>query len=417
MIQSAGVRRVTATFLGVLSLVAICAAPTSAALYDYTALPDSADTFTTAIFRIFVPDQARTLRGVYFYVNPYNSDSRFITEDLEFQSLMAQTDFALLGARLDNVNMDSGIGDAVLEALDAFAIPSEHPELHHTPLFFERYSWGGQFSYHFTKWLPGRVIGFVTQKGGYHNTDPAGDAIQVPGYMFIGELDLDYRIENLTGIFEEHRSLGARWVLAMQPGAGHERVMDRDLLDDYFHAVIGKRLPPSWNLGEPVPLRALTEEGGWLGNRTTHEIGFFPCYDADPDFASWCPRRSVADKWQAFVSDGAVTDTIPCLPAGADSDQIPLAGHQPLLRIAPNPTDGPTAIYLEQCLAGTYPLTIFGPNGEVIRRWSVSHAGTGPTQFVWDGRDHRGLPASAGVYFVRWDLGTETKTTPLRLVR
>lgn len=417
MNHSVGVRRAAVILLGVLSLAAAGPRMVQAALYDYTALPDSADTFTTANFRIFVPDQVTALRGIYFYVNPYSSDSRYITEDLDFRSLVTQADFALLGARLDNMYMDSGIGDAVLEALDSFADQSGHSELHHTALYFEGYSWGGQFSYHFTKWLPGRVIGFVTQKGGYHNTDPAGDAIQVPGYMFIGELDLDYRIENLTGIFEEHRLLGARWILAMHPNAGHERITDRNLLDDYFHVVIDKRLPQSWNPDEPVPLRVLTEEGGWLGNRDTHEIGFFPCYDADPGLASWCPRRSVADRWQVFVSEGAVTDTIPCLPAGIEPDQPPLAGRQPLLRIAPNPTGGPTAIYLEQCPAGTYPLTVYGLNGEVVRSWSVFHSGAGPAQLAWDGRDRRGLPASAGVYFVCWDLGTKTKTAPLRLVR
>ena len=73
------------------------------------------------------------------------------------------------------------------------------------PFFINGYSWGGQFGYHFTKWLPERVVGFITQKGGYHDTTNAGDAIEVPGLMLIGENDLPYRIENLTEIFLNHQ--------------------------------------------------------------------------------------------------------------------------------------------------------------------------------------------------------------------
>ena len=107
-----------------------------------------------------------------------------------------------LWAHIFNMHMSSGIGDAVVAAMDSFAILSQHSEVSFLPFFINGYSWGGQFGYHFTKWLPERVVGFITQKRGYHDTTNAGDAIEVPGLMLIGQNDLPYRIENLTEIFK-----------------------------------------------------------------------------------------------------------------------------------------------------------------------------------------------------------------------
>ncbi len=430
--------------LALLATVTGLAGLAHAAVYDYTALPDSGDTFTTALFRIHVPDGGPPVRGVYFFVNPYNSDSRYIVYDAAFQTLAGSADFALLGARMDDMHMDSGIGDALIEALDAFAAASGREELHHAPLFFDGYSWGGQWSYHFTKWRPDRVVGFMTQKGGYHETDPAGEAIYVPGYLFIGEFDLDYRIENLTGIFEEHRPLGARWVLAMHPGAAHERINDRTLLDDYFYAAVDGRLPESFDPGEPVPLRTMVEQTGYLGNRETHEIGYFPCYNADPDVASWCTRRSGALLWQAFVSGGAVTDTIPCDPAGvwdpagpadpgdARIDDGAAGGIRnggealaPTLHAWPNPTRGATTLWLDGTLGEATPrpeaIVVWNVTGRVVRSWPVPASlsegrpsnQTDPV-LTWDGRDDHGIRVPGGVYFLGTVTDAGTEAGPMR---
>ena len=430
-------------------------APARGAIYDYEAIPDSSETYTTALFRIHVPDAPHaTLRGVYFFVSPYNSDSRYIVADAAFQALTGDVDFALMGARLDNVNMDSGIGDALLEALDAFAILSGHGELRHAPLYFEGYSWGGQWSYHFTKWRPDRVIGFVTQKGGYHDTSPAGEAILVPGYLFIGELDLPYRIENLTGIFETHRPLGARWILAMQPGAGHSPITDRLLLDEYFHAVIEGRLPETIDPEEPVALRTLVEQTAYLGNRETHEIGYYPCYNADAGLASWCPRRSVAGQWQAFVSDGAVTDTLPCDPAAVEDSAWPAPGGdrsgggenlavrshgtalRPTLSVRPNPILGGGRLHLSLSSvgaasgragavpaegstispsAGLRDVSLWTVCGRLLHRWDLG-AGR-EAHWNWDGCDQRGARVPAGVYLLRVGGAGWSCSAPLQVLR
>ncbi len=405
-------RLLSTLILGV--TLALCSTPAaSAQVYDFEAVPDSSDTYTVAWFSIYVPETTPTVRGIYFFVNPYSNDSRYIVYEEPFRALVEGCDFALMGGRLDAVDMGSGIGDAVLEALFSFAVQSGHEEVEHTTLFFDGWSWGGQFSYHFTKWLPERTLGFVTIKGGYHNTDPAGDAIYVPGYMFIGENDLPYRIENLTGIFEEHRPLGARWILAMEPSAGHERVTDREILDDYFLTVIERRLPATIPEGEPPALRVIPEPSSWLGNREGYEIGYFACYDADPGEACWFASRDVGSAWQDFVSDGTVTDTVACDPATAQ-DARPPADHLTLSG-APSLFHGQTTFRYTLDHPGWVDLAIYTAGGECIRTLIGGYQEAGPQAVSWDGRDARGRSVAGGIFFGR--LAHAGRSTARRVIR
>jgi len=174
-------------------------------IFDVSIPENDTASYNYADFRIWINDSTDTLRGIYWFMHPNNGDSRNIVTDSTYQELVNEQHFALMGAHIFNMHMSSGIGDAVVAAMDSFAILSQHSEVSFLPFFINGYSWGGQFGYHFTKWLPERVVGFITQKGGYHDTTNAGDAIEVPGLMFIGQNDLPYRIENLTEIFLNHR--------------------------------------------------------------------------------------------------------------------------------------------------------------------------------------------------------------------
>ena len=211
-----------------------------AEIFDISIPENDTASYTYADFRIWINDSTDTLRGIYWFMHPNNGDSRDIVTDTAYQNLAQGQNFAVLGAHIFNMHMDTGIGDAVIAAMDSFAILSQHQELSFIPFFINGYSWGGQFAYHFTQWKPERIVGFITQKGGYHDTTNAELAIQVPALMIVGENDLDYRIENLTNIFLNHRPEGAKWILAMEPGVGHSLVTDYTFLNSFTFADVSK---------------------------------------------------------------------------------------------------------------------------------------------------------------------------------
>jgi len=389
-------------------------APSLGAVFDHAPPGEPGETYGIAEFRIHVPDIDRPIRGIFFRVAPHLSDSRSEVADPDFRKLCESQDFALLGARLDDLGMETGVGDALLRTLAVFAKASGHPELAFAPLYFEGYSWGGQFAYHFTVWRPERVLGFVTMKGGYHRTDLAGEAILVPGYLFIGANDLQYRIDNLTGIFAEHRPLGARWILAMQPDAGHEAINDRNLLDDYFTTVVQARLPEPMPDGTLPDLQVMPEMDSWLGDRERQLIGQWLCYDASPDSACWLPTRSIAKTWQDFVSDGAVNDTIDCVTAVPD---MPLATAR-LLPNRPNPFNPATTIVYELGEPGTVELRLFNLKGGLITSLVAGEwRGAGRHECTWNGRDRGGREMPTGSYLCQLKVDREIHSQRLLLVR
>ena len=312
----------------------------SAEIYDVSISENDTASYNYADFRMWVDDSTDTLRGIYWFMHPNNGDSRNIVTDSAYQALASGQNFALMGAHIFNMHMNTGIGDAVIAAMDSFAVLFRHDELEFVPFFINGYSWGGQFAYHFTKWIPERIVGFITQKGGYHNADPAGDAIEVPGLMFVGENDLPYRIENLTGIFLDHRPLDAKWILAMEQDAGHSQITDHSFLDSFFNTVTDLRLPDSMDVFQPIILNSLTDSVGWFGDQDTWNIGSFEFYNGIIDSSSWFPSRNVGERWQNFVSEGMVIDISDCenqiwyiSPTGSDStgdgsEQYPFATIQ-----------------------------------------------------------------------------------------
>ncbi len=291
-------------------------------IYDYSDFPEEGETFNEANFRIYIPENIDTIRGIYAYMHGFGGDSRHIVLDSTMQALSESVSFALMGVKLDNMHMDSGIGNSLLEAKNSFSDQSHHLELKYSPLFFDGYSWGGQWSYHYSQWRPQDVIAFITMKGGYHDTTYCENAIDVPGYMFVGENDADYRIENLTDIFLKHRSSGAIWTLAMEPNSGHSRVNDRNLLNAFLFDMINKRLPVSFNIHEEVTLLDIDENSGWVGNREDFLIYPYDCYNGELDSLAWLSSNVNAQNWQYFVSDSTVDDIINCYIGDLNNDGV-----------------------------------------------------------------------------------------------
>ena len=99
--------------------------------------------------------------------------------------------------------------------------------------------------------------------------------------MIVGENDFDYRIENLTNIFLDHRPEGAKWILAMEPNVGHSLVTDYSFLNTFFFTVNDLRVPDNINVFESITLQTLPDSIGWLGNHETYTIGSWNCYNGN----------------------------------------------------------------------------------------------------------------------------------------
>ena len=127
----------------------------------------------------------------------------------------------------------------------------------------------------------------------------SGDALSVPAYMVLAELDAFVDSTALIAAFVASRGAGALWGLAkelavphhsLSPAAtpGHDR-----LVEHHPRAALG-------GYSRSEPLSEIAETSGWLGDRATGEAAPWVSFPGDRASASWIPSESTAGEWEIF---------------------------------------------------------------------------------------------------------------------
>ena len=274
----------------------------------------SGKNFDKAAFRLWYPDQTKTIKGVIVLVPGSNGDGRGLVSDLFWQELAQKHHFALLGCYFtdrihedmeveDYANAQEGSGLALLTALTNFAMKAGFPELANAPLVLWGHSAGGEFNYEFVNWKPEKVIAFVVNKGGFYFTALGSkQARNVPGIIFTGEKDLQSRKDILKGIFSINRRVGALWTFAEEPGAGHEIGQTQKLAGIFFNEVIPLRIPQSVDLKDnSTVLQFLSVNSGYAGNCKSLSYKEISNEQKDPSI-SWLPTLKFAMAWLSFFT-------------------------------------------------------------------------------------------------------------------
>jgi len=270
--------------------------------------------FSKAIFRLWYPDDYKTVAGIIILTAGSNADGRGQVDDSLWQELALKHNFALLGCWFTDsphedmsiesyANAGLGSGQALLDIITRFAAKSGHSSMAGAPLLLWGHSAGGQFNYEFACWKPERVIAFVVNKGGFYYTALAPkQARNVPGLFFTGETDLDARRDIIKGIFSMNRRAGALWAFAEEPGTGHQVGQTKKMTAVFFDEVIPLRahrnLPGNDNSAE---LTLLKESSGYIGDFKSRII--FPVAEGRRVVypASWLPGPRSAEAWLSFV--------------------------------------------------------------------------------------------------------------------
>lgn len=266
--------------------------------------------FDKAEFRLWYPDNVSTLRGIVLLMPGSNGDGRAMAQDTVWQAFATKHKLALVACRFtdkpheqnfieDYIKVSDGSGTALLTAINDFAQKSKHSELSTAPMLLWGMSAGGQFNYEFVAWKPDRVIAFVVNKGGiYYSALLPRAARSVPGVLFVGGKDLEFRTNTIVGLFAVNRRAGALWALSEEPGANHIIGRSRDLALPFYEDVMAARLPAS-----PGPLKPMPEKPAFLGDFKTKS--FAPIGEgAAPGFpTAWLPTERVARAWQAILTE------------------------------------------------------------------------------------------------------------------
>jgi poly(3-hydroxybutyrate) depolymerase len=302
----------TRTVVLVVLALAMCAAARSAgaATLDLTGAPGS--NYDKANFRLWIPDGAGPLRAVVVLVPGSNGDGRPQADDEFWQTFATRNKLALVGCQFTDkthdqmfiehyVDVSKGSGQALIDALATFASRANHPELASAPLLLWGMSAGGEFNYEFVAWKPERVVAFIVNKGNVYYTALASQAARsVPGILFTGEKDLEFRVSTIVGLFAVNRRAGALWAYAEEPGIGHAVGRSRDMAVMLYEDMLAARLPEAGS--QSSTLRPVSENAGFYGDMKTKT--FEPVKDAKaPAYpVAWLPTERLARAWQAVIA-------------------------------------------------------------------------------------------------------------------
>ena len=267
--------------------------------------------FDKAQFRLWIPQSVQHLRAILVLVPGSNGDGRAMAQDSVWQAFATRNQLAIVACRFtdkphdqgfieDYVNVSHGSGEALLEIINRFGARTAHAELANAPLLLWGMSAGGQFDYEFAAWKPERVIAFVVNKGGIYYTALTPRATRsVPALLFVGDKDLESRVETITGLFALNRRGGALWALVHEPGAAHVVGRSRDLSIVFFEDVLPMRLSGTGALA------SVAESAGFVGDPHTKEIrGMGEGEGVQPNYpTAWLPTRRTVLAWQAVETD------------------------------------------------------------------------------------------------------------------
>ena len=274
-----------------------------AATLDEAAPPGAS--YDKAEFRFWYPDEAGPLRALVILVPGSNGDGRAQVDEPFWREFATRLHLGLVGCRFTDqqhdqmfiehyVDVSKGTGPALLNALTSFASRSGHAEVGSAPLLLWGMSAGGEFNYEFVAWKPERVVAFVVNKGNVYYTALASEAARrVPGILFTGETDLEYRIAAVNGLFAINRRAGALWAIVQEPGIGHAVGRSRDLAAILFEDMLAARAAGS------APLE---EKAGYFGDPKGGTIQAAAGIKTPATPTAWLPTERLAKAWQAVVT-------------------------------------------------------------------------------------------------------------------
>ena len=256
------------------------------------------------------PTGVEAVQAIAVLVPGSNGDGRGQVDDPVWQEFAVRHKLALVGVRLTDkphdqgfieeyVNVSQGSGQAFLDAMTAFAARSKHPELATAPFLLWGMSAGGEFNYEFVCWKPERVVAFVVNKGNIYYTALAPKAARsVPGILFTGGKDLEFRTNTITGLFAMNRRGGA---LVGPRRRAERRPCRRTLSRRGAGAVRGCAGASRGRRGGA--LKPMSEKSGFLGDikaKTFQALG----EDKVPNYpTAWLPTARVAERWQWLVTE------------------------------------------------------------------------------------------------------------------
>ncbi len=332
----------------IMVVIALCITTNAfTATYNHTIQPREKDAYEKAHYRLWLPDDIKTVRGIIFRQHGCGPGARKLglehADDIQWQALAAKHDCALMSSQMWAPQEDcstwtmpaDGSAHAFLSAIEHFAKATKHPELKHVPWAIWGHSGGAIWVTNMAYSHPKRIIGVFARSGGltpqgrtYTRSQPAkpdsnADVFKVPILFCYGEREhvsgnrFFKLIEGVYDVYDVGRAVkhNAPWAVAIHPDSEHENSNSRLLAIRYFDALLKLRLSEAAAVKaatQPIEPKPIKRSDGLLTDaRNVRAFPEFALDSVSPANFGWLPNKTVAEAWVEFTKTGSINDTTP----------------------------------------------------------------------------------------------------------
>lgn len=199
---------------------------------------------------------------------------------------------------------------AAVEGLKQCGEAKGHSELAQTPLIGVRHSAGG---------LVTRVLDHEGKRAVMYDIDcswvvktesVSPGFARVPAMFSMGELPDGFKmLPAISNAYEPARKQGLPWGIELQPGCKNDWGNAGTMMVPFIKGITAFRILNGWPpRSGPAPLVDMTQEDGWLGDRSpmgSHmaTVASWSEYQGDKSAAAWFPDRATALVWRAWCSN------------------------------------------------------------------------------------------------------------------
>jgi hypothetical protein len=222
----------------------------------------------------------------------------------------------------DNIfRFDAGAGDRFNAMMKGLAVKSGYSELTFAPIVPMGEALCASYPWNFAAWSPGRTLAAISIHGDAPLTETSGTGLPnpnwgprnidgVPGLMVLAEYEwADDRIAPALNFRKKYPN--APLAMLAEPGHGHFEYSDElvNYLAMFIRKAAEQRLPVREPLDQPISLRPVDPQAGWLVERWTpgqpRTIPPAPVakFTGDPTQSFWCFDQEMAEATQKYAED------------------------------------------------------------------------------------------------------------------
>jgi pimeloyl-ACP methyl ester carboxylesterase len=282
---------------------------------------DTAYTFDSARYAVFMPDGVEDIQGVFVHQHGCTMEGRGISTayDIQYQAFAKKWKLAIVGPDLysakgnchDWMNPESGSGAALIKSLEETGKISGHPDLAKMPWLLWGHSGGGYWVLSMLRKYPERILGVFAYSPAFEPGDYPAAALNVPVMMrHAGPAGDACCWQTSQKEFGKLRSAGGQASIAFTPYQSHNYSYVRYMAIPFFESILSQRLSTGNNRGYNA-MRNMDVSKAWLGDTTSYNIYKAGAYPGNKMHAAWLPDSATAARWREYVITGTVIDRTP----------------------------------------------------------------------------------------------------------